>query len=238
MIGAVTRVTWSVEPPAPHGTMMLIGPPGFQSWAAAWPPTAASDNAASAPARVTAFRHAIPPGIRLLGLGRPILRTAPAGCQAISNQTVPHPGRRRRERQRPAQQRLERVVVLGVEAADALQPDAGGAQAVRQQPADDEPAGAASGATRPARARMWRCLEIAASDIACGSARSPTVRSPSSSAVRIARRVGSASAAKTRSRSVATRPSGVLRRTAAKVNRSVDGRATRQSVWNIPMRLR
>ena len=36
-IGAVTRVTWSVDPPAPQGTMMLIGPPGSQSWATAAP---------------------------------------------------------------------------------------------------------------------------------------------------------------------------------------------------------
>ena len=27
---AVTRVTWSVEPPAAHGTMMVIGFSGFQ----------------------------------------------------------------------------------------------------------------------------------------------------------------------------------------------------------------
>ena len=40
------------------------------------------------------------------------------------------------------QQCLERVVVLGVETADALQPDAGGAQPVRQQPAADRAPGA------------------------------------------------------------------------------------------------
>src|SRR5690606_37981907 len=34
-IGAVTRVTWSVEPPAPQGTIRLIGRSGFHSWAKA-----------------------------------------------------------------------------------------------------------------------------------------------------------------------------------------------------------
>ena len=68
------------------------------------------------------------------------------------------------------------------------------------------------------------CLEIAASDIACGAASSPTVRSPANSAVRIARRVGSASAAKTRSRSGASSRliAGFVRAAAAKVNRSVE----------------
>ena len=68
-IGAVTRVTWSVEPPAPQGTMMLIGPPGSQSWAAAVPPIAASESAASA-ARVTLFVMKVPPGIRLSSSAR------------------------------------------------------------------------------------------------------------------------------------------------------------------------
>ena len=93
--------------------------------------------------------------------------------------------------ERGLEQPLEGVVVLGVEAADALHPDPGRAQPVGQQPAGDDPA-ASAWATRPARARIWMCLEIAASDMACGSASSPTVRSPASSAVRIARRVRSA----------------------------------------------
>ena len=37
---AVTRVTWSVEPPAAHGTMMVIGLVGFHCWAAAGAATA------------------------------------------------------------------------------------------------------------------------------------------------------------------------------------------------------
>jgi hypothetical protein len=32
---AVTRVIWSVEPPAAHGTIRLIGRVGFQFWASA-----------------------------------------------------------------------------------------------------------------------------------------------------------------------------------------------------------
>ena len=101
-------------------------------------------------------------------------------------------------------QPFERVVVLGVEAADPLQPDPRGPQAVRQQPAGDEPAGCVVASTRPARARIgdaWKSPP--ATSRAARRARPPCGR-PSSSAVRIARRVGSASAAKIRSRSGAS----------------------------------
>ncbi len=48
--------------------------------------------------------------------------------------------------------------------------------------------------TRPACSSTFRCREIAGSVIAKGAAMSPTVASPSASRVRMARRVGSASA--------------------------------------------
>jgi hypothetical protein len=44
---AVTRVTWSVEPPAAQGTIRLIGLVGFQFWACA-APASANANAAAA----------------------------------------------------------------------------------------------------------------------------------------------------------------------------------------------
>ena len=47
---AVTRVTWSVEPPAAHGTMMVIGFVGFQV-ACAEAGAAASASAAASAAR-------------------------------------------------------------------------------------------------------------------------------------------------------------------------------------------
>ncbi len=47
MIGAVTRVTWSVDPPAPQGTIMLIGASGFQSCAEADPASASPDSVPS-----------------------------------------------------------------------------------------------------------------------------------------------------------------------------------------------
>ena len=112
-------------------------------------------------------------------------------------------------RQRRGQQPLERVIVLGVEPAHPLQPipaalsPSGSTRQVTTRPAFACP-------TSPAAARMWMCLEIAASDISNGRASSPTVRSPAMSSVRIARRVGSASAAKIWSRSLSN----------GKVNRS------------------
>ncbi|ARO13466.1 hypothetical protein BVG79_00106 [Ketogulonicigenium robustum] len=51
----------------------------------------------------------------------------------------------------------------------------------------------------PASAKVCKCLEIAASDIENGAATSVTAISSSSSIARMARRVGSAKAAKTRS---------------------------------------
>ena len=44
-IGATTRVTWSVEPPADHGTMILIGRSGSHVWAET-APEAMTANAA------------------------------------------------------------------------------------------------------------------------------------------------------------------------------------------------
>jgi len=57
-------------------------------------------------------------------------------------------------------------------------------------------------AISPARVRIVRCLEIAASDISKGSATSVTAMSSSNNMVRIDRRVGSARAAKTVSSSL------------------------------------
>ena len=52
---------------------------------------------------------------------------------------------------------------------------------------------------RPLRSRTLRCLEIPGSDMSNGAASSPTVASPLAKRLKMARRVGSANAAKAES---------------------------------------
>ncbi len=61
---AVTRVTWSVEPPAAQGTMMVMGRSGFHCWASTGPPSAAS-AAAKAMLRIKVRFCMVSPGDEL-----------------------------------------------------------------------------------------------------------------------------------------------------------------------------
>src|SRR5690606_1872770 len=59
-MGAVTRVTWSVDPPAPHGTIRLIGRSGCHSWAAANPVVSINAGATASRERVNRDMDVLP----------------------------------------------------------------------------------------------------------------------------------------------------------------------------------
>ena len=98
---------------------------------------------------------------------------------------------------------LQFVEIL-IQAVEALLPEAAIALEPRSRPPSSGAASSRQGrhcasrprAIRPARSSTLRCLEMAGRLISNGSASSVTDVSPSASRARMARRVGSASAAK------------------------------------------